>query len=265
MEKHFNYIWYMKLRTRKTGSTLVELLVVIGIIVVLAGLLLPALTKAREKYKRIACMNNISQLTKSILIYAEDDARGSLSGKSDFEDQDLNWLANGYAEDRRLYICPSTANIISTNRDLHPLSKIEGYTDLRDISHDTGPVKGSSYQPMGFMGEDVDVWYDIPFYGKTKRINGVRKDLKNIHTYAHYHNSFGLKGVVTGPSRIWIIGDQGIIGKLYWPDRKDNHGESGVNMGYCDGHVEWVRRENYIYKYEMSQDEGRTDIEIPWL
>ncbi len=54
-------------------------------------------------------------------------------------------------------------------------------------------------------------------------------------------------------------------GNLYWPDKADNHRANGANVGHADGHVDWVKREDYIYRYEMSQDEGRTGIEIPWL
>ena len=50
-------------------------------------------------------------------------------------------------------------------------------------------------------------------------------------------------------------------GKIYWPDGADNHRVSGANVG----HVDWVRRGDYIYRCEMSQDEGRTGIAIPWL
>ena len=39
-----------------------------------------------------------------------------------------------------------------------------------------------------------------------------------------------------------------------------NHGDIGSNIGFADGHVEWVKRANYIYSYEMSQDDDRTTI-----
>ncbi|HYO10429.1 MAG TPA: prepilin-type N-terminal cleavage/methylation domain-containing protein [Tepidisphaeraceae bacterium] len=50
------------LSRRRGGFTLVELLVVIGIIVVLVGVLLPVLGKARESSSRAACMSNLRQV-----------------------------------------------------------------------------------------------------------------------------------------------------------------------------------------------------------
>ena len=57
---------------RKTRFTLVELLVVIAVIAILAGLLLPALNAAREKANSIGCVNNLSQLLKGQQLYASD-------------------------------------------------------------------------------------------------------------------------------------------------------------------------------------------------
>lgn len=53
--------------------TLIELLVVVAIVAILAGLLLPALNKARERAKAIACVANFSSLGKAMLLYTADN------------------------------------------------------------------------------------------------------------------------------------------------------------------------------------------------
>ncbi len=120
---------------RPLGFTLIELLVVIAIIAVLAGLLLPTLSKAKQKGQSIACVNNLKQLQLAWQLYADNhDDVMPLNWLADIDghwrsqpgswtlgnlraDVDLTNLTTGtlylYAANARLYRCPADKTRVS--------------------------------------------------------------------------------------------------------------------------------------------------------
>ena len=197
------------------GFTLVELLVVIGIIALLIAALLPMLQKARESSNRVKCSANLRQLATAAVMYSQGDKSGAYIWTEGPFDDDLRSLFPMYLKDYKVTVCPSTINRVLRHAQLEENAK-NGFT----IGSGKHPNGGHSYEVFAFFHKGR--YPDNKHYSEH-----VRKTSKNLRRPAQI---FLLVDADEGPT----ADNEG-----NWPNPRDNHGDKGGNVAFCDGHVEF--------------------------
>lgn len=266
-------------RARAGAFSLVELLVVIAILVLLASLLLPGMSRAKEAARRVKCMSNLRQLSITWQVYT-DDHEGRLVGNGHLEEADP-----AYLEGRRLWVLGSThldpPSFTNTSYLIDRRYAAFGdYFSSREIykcPSDQSTVeigskaypKTRTYALNGYLGwQDPNLEKSVlsPRHVVFKTVG----DLGAVEASSLLQFVDGAPGNVCHSAFVIYLGES--LKGLYYHLPSAQHDRSGT-MSYVDGHVEsrrWreaktvhVAREKWIPNHFALQYPGNRDL--AWL
>lgn len=222
------------------GFTLIEVLVVVAIIALLISILLPSLRKARWQAKVVACQGHLHDLGIAFQIYA-----GTYNGYFPLTpDPSTDTFCTLYRakllKNPDILICPDTQNVVRSATLAYAKDpKTEEKSDLYYIAEGSTDSRGGhSYEYNGCYNEDSGFALSHAHKKATQFIFPPH-DMMLVHDEDEEREDMG--GDPAFGCRPIVL-SSGYASGNNCPQRWDNHGETGLNMMFGDGHVQWTKK-----------------------
>ena len=246
--------WRLFLNERgKHEFTLIELLIVVAIIAILAGLLLPALNLAKEKARAIKCVNNLKQCNLAIISYGHDYKEISpLTYKLGTADDNWNWFTMMciFPYGRGPGKPPFVAKYL-TNPDAAYCPSTDP-SNLRDFKASFTYSGGGGDNPQTY-GVFMSYNANLHTGDNQPRPSNMTSEGEGWYGNSVYYNQ------LRHPATYYIMSDSGVSGKINQGRRplgKTGYGlirlrhSKQANTAFADGHVEALGTSTFrsIYK-----------------